>query len=60
MKRVIEVAWDQAMPVVEGLMEQVPALYPVRYRIRRFPDDAALSELERRGRPLDGQQAPRP
>jgi hypothetical protein len=48
-KALIEVAWDDALPVVSELMEELPDIYPPRYRVRRFPDAAKLLELERRG-----------
>jgi hypothetical protein len=47
-KRTIHVAWDDAFPLVRHLMEEVPLLYPVRYRVERFPDADLLAELERR------------
>jgi hypothetical protein len=53
-KRSIEVAWDSASPLVRDLMEEVPDLYPLRYRAGRFPDAAVLAELERRGRRYEG------
>lgn len=45
----IEVAWNEAFPFVHDLMEEVADIYPPRYRVRRFPDGATLSQLERRG-----------
>ena len=48
-KCMIEVAWDDAFSLVRDLMEEIPDIYPPRYRVRRYPDPAMLSELERRG-----------
>lgn len=54
-KRSIEVAWESAYPLVQNLMDEVPDLYPFRYRAGRFPDAAVLAELERRGKRYEGQ-----
>jgi hypothetical protein len=53
-KGVTEVAWNEAFPLVQNLMEEAPALYPPRYRVRRFPDAGMLAELARRGVCRDG------
>jgi hypothetical protein len=53
----IEVAWDEAVPLVSDLMEQLPDVHPPRYRVRHFPDPATLLELERRGTRLAGSAA---
>jgi hypothetical protein len=44
-RKIINVAWERAIPLVGPLMEEVPGLYPPRFRVRRFPDDATLAEL---------------
>lgn len=43
-RRLTEVAWDKAMPVVADLMEPTD-LSPVRWRVRRFPDEVQLEQL---------------
>jgi hypothetical protein len=44
-KRITTVPWEQATPLLSLLMEELPDLYPPRYRVRRFPDEATLAEL---------------
>ena len=39
------VPWDAAYPLVESLMERDPALYPLRWRVRDFPDDTLVARL---------------
>lgn len=39
------VAWNDAMPIVQPLMERDPELFPVRYRVRSFPNDRQLAQL---------------
>lgn len=39
------VEWQQAAAVCAELMERQPTLYPPRYRVRAFPDDAQLRQL---------------
>jgi hypothetical protein len=60
-KSLTEVAWQEAVPLVCDLMEELPDIYPPRYRVRRFPDAATLLELQHRGIRREGKaSAPAP
>src|SRR5262245_1068137 len=48
-KGIVEVEWERAMPIVRHLMQEVPDLYPPRYLVRSFPDEATLLKLEKIG-----------
>jgi hypothetical protein len=50
-KESIRVPWQDASAIVNGLMEQEPNLDPVRFRVRRFPDDSQLNILRARVKP---------
>lgn len=39
------VLWDEAMALFGDLMERQPLLYPPRYRVRAFPDEAQFRQL---------------
>ncbi len=41
------VPWDDAFPIVSGLLEQESGLIPVRYRAREFPDDQQIAQLRK-------------
>ncbi|XQA66117.1 hypothetical protein ACM9XC_01845 [Xanthomonas sacchari] len=42
---VVLVSWDEAVAAFGDLMEPQPPLYPPRYRVQTFPDDAQLRQL---------------
>jgi hypothetical protein len=42
----LRVAWENAMPIVQRWLEEVPDLYPPRYRYSAFPDAAAMDALK--------------
>jgi uncharacterized protein YtpQ (UPF0354 family) len=41
------VIWDAAIPIIGDLLEQEKGLTPVRYRVRRFPNPAQITQLRR-------------
>ena len=44
-KEYFSVPWNNAMPIVQPLMERDPELFPARYRVRSFPTALQLTRL---------------
>jgi len=44
-REVITVPWQAALSVMGNVMEEQPELWPKRYRVRSFPDEAQILEL---------------
>lgn len=44
-KNHFSVAWNDALPITQSLMERDPELFPARYRVRAFPSEAQLRQL---------------